>query len=71
MFHFKKSTKRHSFLVTKILEGEELFINYGPNFFPTNAKEKEEEPKPTLLPSMYYDGHASDSTYSEEDLDLD
>jgi len=64
------------YALTKILEGEELFINYGPKFFPTNTKEKEEEEEeveeeliPTLPPSMlnYCDGHASDSTYFEGD----
>jgi len=48
------------YALTKILQGEELFINYGPNFFPTNTKEKEEEP------ALYFTEHASDATYSDE-----
>jgi len=57
----------------KIKQGEELFINYGPKFFPTTITEKGEEE--TSLPSIY-DEHASDCTYSnvskdEEDSELD
>ena len=46
---------------TKIMEHEELFINYGPKFFPTNKQEGEEDP--SSLP--HYAEHASDSTYSD------
>jgi len=59
----------------KIKQGEELFLNYGPKFFPTTSTEKGEE-EPTLLPIIYNDEHASDCTYSnvskdEEDSELD
>ena len=65
---FKRT--KHIFILTatKILEGEELFINYGPSFFPTDTKEKEEEL--TLSPAIHYSEDASDSTYFE-DSDLD
>ena len=59
---------------TKILEGEELFINYGPNFFPTSpdTKEKEKEPEPTLSSGIQHSEVASDSGSSYfEDSDLD
>lgn len=53
------------FTATKILEGEELFINYGPNFFPTpDTKEKEEEPEPIPSSSIQYAEDSSDSTSS-------
>ncbi|KAF8803025.1 SET domain-containing protein [Phlegmacium glaucopus] len=52
----------------KILQGEELFIDYGPKFFPTNTQEREKE-VPTALPSTYYTEHASDSTYSNVSRD--
>lgn len=59
-----------SFFITakNILEDEELFINYGPKFFPTDMQE-EVEPKPTLSPVVIHDPaseHTSDSTYSED-----
>jgi len=58
----------------KILQGEELFINYGPKFFPTNKQEMEKA-DPALLPNMYNAEHTSDSTYSyiskDDDSGLD
>jgi len=65
------------FIVTKILEGEELFINYGPSFFPTplNTEEvKVEEPKPTpssnSIQHVVEDTSDSGSCYFESsDLD--
>ena len=57
---------------TKILEDEELFIDYGSQFFPINKKEEEDS---VILPSTYCVEHASDSTYSniskDEDSGLD
>jgi len=57
---------------TNILEGEELFINYGPNFFPTspNTKEKEEL---TLSSGVQHPEVASSDSGSSyfEDSDLD
>jgi histone-lysine N-methyltransferase EZH2 len=58
------------YALTRILEDEEAFINYGPNFFPTlpNTEEKVEEPKPTSPSSMQYavDSSDSDSSYFED-----
>ena len=78
IYHSKKEPNIHSFIhsytATKILEGEELFINYGPNFFPTppNAKEKEEEPKSASSPSIHFVEDTSDSGSSYfEDSDVD
>ena len=51
------------------MEGEEVFINYGPKFFPTDKQEMEQEP--TLLPGIDYIEHASDSTYSNISKDED
>ena len=45
----------HFFLTaTKILEGEELFINYGPNFFPTSPDTKEKRRSPNPLYHLVY-----------------
>ena len=69
--HPKKNIYLYILTATKILDGEELFINYGPSFFPTSPntqekeKEKEEGPKPTLSPSIHSE-HSSDSSYFEE-----
>jgi hypothetical protein len=71
LFLFSKEPNIHSFILTatKILEGEEVFINYGPNFFPTspNAEEEVEEPKPTSPSSIKYAGDSdSGSSYFED-----